>query len=674
MKKNKFLNFNKICSCQYIKDSIIISFLLFLIEMMVKLLVYTPFFSWGTFRIFLSSMFFGCVISYVSNFFSKRISNIINFILLFLYSIYCFIEFLLYEFFGFFMSVGNVGQGTKVTNFAGDFLNNIPLESFLILFPLFFYIIYYYFSEKKQKNYVKKKYKLFSKIGCVFVSGILIISLIYFGSIKLKFMQDDMQLISNEQLILKPIYSNLAVNQFGLGVYFISDSINLLVDSKINNNMDNSFFDKKENNYSKEDYNISINTKEWSNIISNNNKNYNILNDFFVNNDVTKKNDYTGVFKNKNLIVILMESVDMMAIDKEHFPTLYKMYNDGISFRNNYSSRSSCSTANSELSSMTGLIPSANDCSVNIYNNNLYFQSIFNVFKSYGYKTSSYHNYNNDYYSRNIYHKKLGSEKYYDADMLKIKYDRDRIDWADDLDLIKKSVPMFIDDEKFMTYLVTVTPHLYYNPGVYGEKYMDLWDGFNYSGDAKRYLSKLKHMDLAMEELLRELEIAGKLEDTVIALFSDHYPFGLDLDDIEKVLGKKMNYDTNDFDKTPMMIYNAGFDKVKVNKYTSVNDLLPTLLNLFGVEYDSRLYLGKDVFDESDGITIFSNGSWKNEYGFYDSSTSKFIENKKIKHKLDKNELININVNINRKINMNELAISENYFAYLEKELNKYQK
>ena len=423
------------------------------------------------------------------------------------------------------------------------------------------------------------------------------------------------------------------------------------------------------------DYTRTIDDTAWNSVIDNEkNSTYNKLNNYFINREITPKNEYTGLFEGKNLIVVLMESVNESAINEEDFPTLYKLYNEGISFTNNYSPRNNCSTGNNEFTSMTSLFTINNTCTANSYKRNTYFEAVFNMYKNAGYKTSSYHGYTQKYYYRATIHPNMGSEKYYGVEDLNIKYSLTYGEWSSDVDFVKASTPNFINEDKFMAYLTTVTTHQTYNiHSEYGDKYMDLWADSGYSDMVKRYLSKMKYLDMAMEELLNELEEAGKLEDTVIALFADHYPYGLTNKQINSVLDYNVNVN-KEVDRTPMMIYNAGMEPIKIEKYTTMIDLLPTLLNLFNVEYDPRLYFGHDVFSDYDDMAIFADGSWQDDVGYYNAISGKFIENDKnddITHTNE--EIVAINNSIQTKQKMSASAIKNNYFNYLNKALKKYK-
>ena len=181
------------------------------------------------------------------------------------------------------------------------------------------------------------------------------------------------------------VYHTLQLRQFQLHLYFLN-----------NYNLDDSkwleLIDKEED--------LSLN----------------YLNEYFINNTYTGKNSYTGLFEDKNLIVIMMESVNDIFINEDLYPNFYKLLNEGYYFKNNYSPRNSCATGNNELSGMIGLYSIYNKCTANTYSSNLYPNSIFNLFNNKGYKTTSMHNYTEKYYARREIHTNMGSKRYFDVD------------------------------------------------------------------------------------------------------------------------------------------------------------------------------------------------------------------------------------------------------------------
>lgn len=366
-----------------------------------------------------------------------------------------------------------------------------------------------------------------------------------------------------------------------------------------------------------------------------------------------------------------MESVNEIFIDPELYPNFYKLYSNGISFTNNYSPRNSCATGNNEFSAMSGLYSIQNNCTANVYRNNTYPYSLFNLFKNAGYKTTSMHDYTEAYYYRSTIHKNMGSDKYYGVEDLGIKYFNEYKNWASDEDFMKVAMDITLQDtsEPFMLWLTTVSSHQpYVQSSVEGDKYLDLTEDTNYPMDLRRYMSKLKTLDNALGILLERLEQAEILDDTVIVLFGDHYPYGLKNETINYVLD--YNLDDYEAERTPFVIYNSNMESKQIDKYTSYINITPTLANLFGLDYDPRLYMGYDLFDENYwNIVTFADGSWKNDLAFYNAGTSEVVYYKDNAYTLD--EIKNINDKITAKMQMSGLIIQNNYFAYLNDSINK---
>ena len=143
-----------------------------------------------------------------------------------------------------------------------------------------------------------------------------------------------------------------------------------------------------------------------------------------------------------------------------------------------------------------------------------------------------------------------------------------------------------------------------------------------YSDAIKAYIATNMELDKALESLINKLEEKGILDDTVIVMSADHYPYGLKNEQINEVT--PMEDEKFDIHKNNLIIWNNNIPYTEINKYAMSIDILPTILNLFGFEYDSRLLIGRDILSNSDGIVILSDRSWINEYGKYNASKKKF--------------------------------------------------
>jgi lipoteichoic acid synthase len=664
------------------KNSLLFFLFIYSVELITRFNVGSNFIDWAILRIAFSSAIISIILGIIVSLFNNLWRNILMTIFSFLIMIYTWAEINLFNYMGFFMGIGNAEQGTKITEYIKDYIGASKFISYLVIIPFILLLTYIWFIQRKLKirKLNKTIFFVFKKESSLSITlsllysllAIIVLCLSYYLTLTLNFMQNNLQSVPNKELILTSDNSNLSVSQFGVLIYGSSD----LILNLFNINTPEITYDMTENyNEAKEttDYSRKIDDTAWNSIINGeSNETYNTLNNYFINRDITDKNEYTGIFKGKNLIVVLMESTNMIAINETEFPTLYKIYNEGISFTNNYSPRNNCSTGNNEMTVMTSLFTINNTCTANTYKNNKYYEAIFNMFDNEGYTTSSYHDYAEVYYARRTIHPNMGSMNYYNVNDLGISWSSVYEEWPSDVDLIETSTPHFINDEHFMVFLTSVTTHQPYTvSSEMGDKHLSEFSAYDYSTPVKRYMSKMKELDAALKDLLDKLEAAGKLDNTVIALFADHYPYGLTTSQISSVLDTDVTVN-NEVDRTPMVIYNSTIEPQKVTKYTSIIDLLPTLLNMFDLNYDPRLYLGHDIFSNYSDRTVFADGSWQDSIGYYSSTTGAFSPIDPNKTYTDE-ELININNEITTRQKMSALAIKNNYFNYLNNALIKYK-
>lgn len=669
---------------KYINKNIILNTIInftfmILIEIIFKIVNFFNLIDISSIRIILGSFIISFIISSIEYFIPKKLHKYINILFIFVCSFYSWLETGFNNFIGVYMSFGTSSQLGAVIDYIREFVLSFKWYYYFTMLPFILIILYYIFYDKKIKNKYKiniskNNYKLLNKT--MFVKKILlsfmllnIISSLYLITVFAPFMQNKLQVVKTKELLINPSVPSFTVKQYGIVGFGILDVKHYLfpTNESYEYNVDN---EKRHNN------NLNKTRKfddtKWEELINNEtNTTLNTLNKYFINNKITDENEYTGLYKDKNLIVIMMESVNDIIINKEDYPNFYKLYSEGWHWENNYSPRNSCSTGNNEMSGMTSLYSIYNTCTANIYKDNTYFESIFNLFNKNNYYTFSAHDYTEHYYYRHIIHSNMGSQKYYGVEELGIDYSSQYKNWASDEDFMKvvNDIINNVDSDKFMTWLTTVSSHQpYYYSSIEGDKYLSLYDNLDLKIDLKRYKSKLKILDNALGILIDGLTASGKLDDTVIVLFGDHYPYGLSTNTINSVL----DYDTGvdyESERVPFVIYNSKMEPKVFKEYTSYVNILPTVANLFGLNYDPRLYMGTDLLSKDyKSLVVFADGSWKNEYAYYNASKSD------IEYFTDKTysieELQQINNNISNKINMSSLAIKNNYFNYLYSSLN----
>ena len=336
----------------------------------------------------------------------------------------------------------------------------------------------------------------------------------------------------------------------------------------------------------------------------------------------TAKNEWTGYFQGKNLIWIVAEGFCTLAMDPERTPVLYEMAHSGFVFDHFYTPLWGVSTSDGEYTTTTGLIPKSGVWSYSQSAGNYMPFGFGNQFSQLGYRTMAFHDYLYTYYDRDKSFPNMGYEYYALGHGLELE----EIWPPSDLEMMEEIVPMFVDEEQFMVYCLTVSGHLNYT---YEENAMSRrhWDevaGLPYSEGPKAYLACQMELELAMESLLTQLEEAGRLDDTVIVLSGDHYPYGLTDEEYSELLGRQVDPNFEIFQNT-LILWNAQMEEpVRVEKFCSSLDVMPTLANLFGLEYDSRLMAGRDILSDEPGLVIFSNYSFLTEEGAYNSVLDEF--------------------------------------------------
>ena len=346
------------------------------------------------------------------------------------------------------------------------------------------------------------------------------------------------------------------------------------------------------------------------------------MHDYFAMTQPTEKNQWTGYFEGKNLIWIVAEAFSSLAVDPELTPTLYRLSNEGFVFNNFYTPLWGLSTSDGEYVTTTGLIPKAGAWSYLQSAENYMPFGFGNQFAKRGYRTLAYHNNTYTYYGRDLSYPNMGYEYYGLGNGLEVTRT-----WPEsDEEMMHLSVPQYINDEHFMVYYLTVSGHLNYNvdQNDMSQRHWGAVEHLPYSEAPKGYLASQIELDHAVAAVLEQLEEAGRLEDTVIVLSGDHYPYGLQDEEINELLGHEAEPNFEKF-KSNLILWNSEMDEpVQVDKYCSSLDVMPTLANLFGLEYDSRLLAGRDILSDTPGLVIFYNYSFLSDRGAYVSTIESF--------------------------------------------------
>ena len=411
---------------------------------------------------------------------------------------------------------------------------------------------------------------------------------------------------------------------------------------------------------------------------SNNYEDINFLEEEYNKEEENYSTSYTGKYKDKNLILLQLEGTDNWLITEKDTPTLYNMMNNSINFTNHYSYyNGGGSTFNSEFAVNTGFItPLSYTQNAYTFNKNYFPYSLANLFKASDYSVNAFHMNDSEYYSRGTNYKNWGYENYYGLKDLGT-YKDDSYTLDRELILNETFQEKMFNSEKFVDYIITYSGHLPFTTekGVCKKLVIeDILAEEKLEELPKDYIlpemteedcarRQAKETDYMVELLLNTLQEKGLIENTVIVVFTDHYLYTLS---DQTILDKYKETSNNLINKTPFFIWDNGESKKKITSVTSQLNIMPTLLNLFGLEYHPNYYIGEDALNNNyHGIVFFSDYSWYDGNVYVDGG---IVTNNK---NIDQIALEDKNYYINYIIRKNDLTLKYNYFKKIETNKNK---
>ncbi len=358
------------------------------------------------------------------------------------------------------------------------------------------------------------------------------------------------------------------------------------------------------------------------------------LNNYVASLTASDKNKYTGLFEGKNLIFITAEAFSSAVIDEELTPTLYRLATRGINFTDYYQ-QAGAGTTGGEYQNIFGMLPMQSGGSFKQTQYTYNYLTIASQLDRLGYYGKAYHNNTYTYYDRHLTHVNLGySDGYMGMGNGMEEYVSSN--WPQsDYEMISGTLPTYIDKDKFNIYYMSVSGHGTYSQSSnsMSRKHYDRVAHLPYSEEVKCYLAANLDLEDALAYLVAELEAHGIADDTVIVVAADHFPYGLPSDALtgKDCLSELYGYTVGnvfDRDSSTLIIWSGCLEDdepIVVDTPTSSLDILPTLSNLFGCEFDSRFMVGRDVFSNASALVFYSNYSFKTEYGTYLSTTGEFI-------------------------------------------------
>ena len=389
-----------------------------------------------------------------------------------------------------------------------------------------------------------------------------------------------------------------------------------------------------------------------------------------------QNNKYTGIFKDKNLIFIQLEGLDTWMLTEKDTPTLYNMENNAFNFNNHFSYyNGGGSTFNSEFAVNTGFItPLSYTQNAYTFNKNTFPYSMAKIFKNLDYTVNAFHMNKGEYYSRTTNYKNWGYDNYYGLiDMF--QYEDNSYTLDRELILNEEfNKLMFPEDTKFVDYIIAYSSHLPFENTKGVCKLLYELDHREASSNNEENINQIeyepmteeecarrqaKETDYMVELILDNLKTKNILDNTVIVVFTDHYLYTLE---DKTILDKYKETSNNLINKTPFFIWSNNLKKTNINKVTSQLNILPTTLNLFGIDYNPNNYIGTDALNPKyEGIVFFSDYSW------YDGNV--YVENGEVTNnkKISYNKLEEKNYYISNITKKNDLALKFNYFKKIKK-------
>lgn len=624
------------------------------LELMYRIFVIGNFFSLSTFSVILFCIPWVVIISFLMTLFNEKVNRVINIIFVSLFTILTLAQIVYFNFYNSMFSFFSLTTGTgQVMQFWKAILEVIIRIWYVFVIILVPYILFLIFNNKlfsyKRINLKKFAFGMILLIASGF--GI-------YGVIK----SDDDGVYSLKRLLFSTHAPMLTIEKTGLLTMEAIDLYRYVF------GFEEELIIEEEEEVPvvlEEDTEYNMYEINFDKLISStNNSTVKNMHKYFKSVEPTEKNKYTGLFKGKNLIFVTAEAFDTIGLDPKLTPTLYKMANNGFVFTNYYQPLYPVSTTDGEYMNLTGLIPKEGVWSFYKSSKISMPFGFGTMFKNEGYTSYGFHNHTYKYYDRHLSHPNIGLTYIGCGNGLEKKMNCSR--WPNsDYEMIDVTTDYYLNKDKpFATYYMTVSGHLEYNFGGNNMAYRNkkAVSNLKYSDVVKAYYATQIELDKAMKLLLERLEKAGKLDDTLIIMAPDHYPYGLETEDMNEV--SKTNR-SNKFENyhTTLIMYNPSLEKTVIDRVVSGVDILPTIYNLYGIEYDSRLFIGRDIFSEEEHVVIFSDRSWITDKGKYNSISKKFT--KTTKEELPKDYVKNMNTLVNKRFTMSSLILDNDYYKKL---------
>lgn len=360
---------------------------------------------------------------------------------------------------------------------------------------------------------------------------------------------------------------------------------------------------------------------------------------FIKNNGSGEVNKYTGIAKDRNVVYIHLESLQQFIIDykledengleHEVTPYLNKIFHskDTISFDNAFHQVSQGKTSDAEFMIENSIFGSESGSAMVKFGTENTFNSSPNILKKYGYTSQVFHGNTDTFWNRNNAYKSFGYDNFYSLKTYKnqevINYGlKDDVFFEESLDKYLQ-----IGGKKYSKF-IPVSHHFPYDK----EKLDSEFPSAQTKDETiNNYFVTANYMDTQIQKFMEGLKENNELNNTIFVFYGDHYGISnsrnTTLNEVLNITEDWTGYNNAMMQRIPLMFYipnsNINSSNEINHKYVGQIDILPTLLNMIGVNSDNLLFFGQDIFSKNyDNVVEFRDGGFvTDEFTYYKVKT-----------------------------------------------------
>lgn len=657
-------------------------------EILFKISVGSPIFCLGSFVMIMYAAFIGGVIYAVSTLSKRRwLNTLIGSLLLAVLTVPYLVEYFIYRAFKVFYDINTLTGGAQdaMTGFAGDIVKLVFSPLGILMLILYFLpaialaVCGKLFGFSKKPSSDRRMRNLCFAAIC-YLMMVLLVSFVP-GLRNMQSSEYSFQTATDNMGLLRGMRLDLVmggntgntefeggtdISDLGIKPVQNNEPVSNNDDTPKNPDVPEVFDHITDKMPKKDDYGFNALDIDYANLTGGNST-HKKLNSYVASLTPSKKNPYTGVFAGKNLIMISAEAFSAEVIDPELTPTLYRMATKGINFTDYYQP-ASAGTTGGEYQNIFGYLPMSGGKSLKNMASKFNWYTMGNQLDRLGYYGKAYHNNDYTYYDRHKTHINLGYSDGYMGYGNGIEEFVQKKWPQSDLEMIQGTLPTYIDKQPFNIYYMTVSGHSAYSRtgNAMSKKNWSRVEHLEGSEAVKAYRAANLELEDAMTHLITELENAGIADDTVICISTDHFPYGLEDSQLAELYGYTPVSNLQR-DHSRLILWCGElekYDSIIVSSPTFSLDILPTLSNLFGTEFDSRLMPGRDVFSDAPALVFNTGYEWKTDYGTY--TGGKFVPTYP-DLELPEDYVKSIKSIVSNKITYCRNAPDSDYFKYLFK-------